>query len=351
MKIPVTGLLVLLALTVAACAPVLVTQSDRLVFQPEIYDDLTGEFVFSLKVRNDGDGVSPARPNANALMELHNEHGMLRASMHVTSLIAIEPGVILDPAAWRGRLDPGSYQLYWGAPGLGHTQIHFVVDEVEGRPQLGNMRIIPLPDQDMPALPAYGDAQPLVDLAIAQLAGQLNVEAGLIRVERVEPVDFPDASLGAPQPDMMYAQVITPGYVITLNYQGIPYVFHGSGEQVVPVPAEDVGGPPEGSITIEAVQVDGEQVTVSGRSTLPDGTCLGSELWADGELAAWWPADACALVDRGTWELVVPLGAGQAPAALDPNVQYMLRAFLPGGPNIVSVFAFDLAGPPTPDNP
>jgi hypothetical protein len=238
MKFPVTGLLVLLALTVVACAPVLVTKSDRLVFQPEIFDDLTGEFVFSLKVRNDGDGVAPARPNANALMELRDEHGMLRASVYVTSLIAIEPGVTLDPAVWRGQLDPGFYQLYWGAPGLGHTQIHFVVDEVNGRPQLGDMRIMPLPDQDMPALPAHGVAQPLVDLAIAQLAEQLDVEVGLIRVERVEPVDFPDASLGAPQPDMMYAQVITPGYVVELSYQGVPYVFHGSGQQVVLVPQE-----------------------------------------------------------------------------------------------------------------
>jgi hypothetical protein len=265
--------------------------------------------------------------------------------------IAIEPGVILDPAVWRGRLDPGFYRLYWGAPGLGHTQIHFVVDEVDGRPRLGDMRIFPLPDQDMPTLPTYGDAQPVVDLASAQLAGQLGVEAGLIRVERVEPVDFPDASLGAPQPDMMYAQVITPGYVIELSHQGQSFVFHGSGQQVVPAPAEDAGSPPEGSITIEAVQVDGEQVTVRGRSTLPDGTCLGSELWAGGELAAWWPVDACVRVDSGAWQLVVPLGAGQAPAALDPDAQYMLRAFLPGGPNIVSVFAFDLAGPPAPDNP
>ncbi len=238
MKFPVIGLLVLLALTVAACAPVLVTKLDRLVFQPEIYDDVTGEFVISLKVRNDGDGRAPARPNANALMELRDEHGLLRASAHVTSLIAIDPGVILDPAAWRGRLDPGFYQLYWGAPGLGHTQMYFVVDEVDGRPQVGDMRIAHLPEQDMPTLPAYGDAQPLVDLAIAQLAGQLDVAVEMVRVERVEPVDFPDASLGAPQPDMMYAQVITPGYVITLSYQGLTYVFHAGGQQVVLVSPE-----------------------------------------------------------------------------------------------------------------
>jgi hypothetical protein len=123
-----------------------------------------------------------------------------------------------------------------------------------------------------------------------------------------------------------------------------------SGRKIAAI-AEDAGRPLAGSITIESVQVDDEQVTVRGRSTLPDGTCLGSELWAGGELAAWWPADACARVDRSAWRLVVPLGAGQAPAELDPDVQYMLRAFLPGGPDIVSVFAFDLAGPPAPENP
>jgi hypothetical protein len=35
--------------------------------------------------------------------------------------------------------------------------------------------------------------------------------------------NFPDSSLGCPQPDMMYAQVITPGYRFNLTYQGIIY--------------------------------------------------------------------------------------------------------------------------------
>lgn len=352
MKSSVVGLaLALLALGLLVCACVAPPPPDRLIFQVEVAESVSDELDISLQVRNAGQGVAPARPEANAVMELRDEHNILRARANVVHLIAIDPGDILNPLVWRGRLDPGMYRLYWGAPGLGHTQVEFVLSQQDGRQRLEELRTMTYPDQDMPTLPTYGDAQPLVDLAIAQLAEQRNVEADLIRVERVEPVDFPDASLGAPQPDMMYAQVITPGYVIELSHQGQPFVFHGSGQQVVPVPAEDAGKPPEGNITIEAVQVDGEQITVRGRSTLPDGTCLGSELWAGGELAAWWPADACARVDRGAWQLVVPLGAGQAPAALDPNVQYMLRAFLPGGPDIISVFAFDLAGPPAPESP
>jgi hypothetical protein len=108
------------------------------------------------------------------------------------------------------------------------------------------------------------------------------------------------------------------------------------------------GGASHGSITIEGVRVTaGEQIVVRGRSTLPDGTCLGSELWADGENQAWWSGDTCVAVENGTWQMVVRLGEGAVPEELDRSAQYMLRVFQQGGPNIVAVFAFDLAGPPT----
>lgn len=238
MKSPVTGLImVLLALTALGCAPVLPFASDDLLFQPDIFDDVTGEFVISLKVRNVGDGAARARPDANAVMELRDEHGILRARAYHASLIAFQTDV-LDLGVWRGRLDPGTYRVFWGAPGMGHTVAEFVVGQQEGRPWLKELRIMPQPDQDMPELPIFGAAQPLVDQAVAQLAQRLNVDSAAIGVERVEPVDFADASLGAPQPDMMYAQVITPGYVITLSYQGLTHVFHASGQQVVQVPQE-----------------------------------------------------------------------------------------------------------------
>jgi hypothetical protein len=52
-------------------------------------------------------------------------------------------------------------------------------------------------------------------------------------VEDIEPKDFPDASLGVPEPGMTYAQVITPGYVILLNAEGETYEYHAAGERVV----------------------------------------------------------------------------------------------------------------------
>ncbi len=219
MKSPFARLtLALLVLVLLACACVAPPLSDRLIFQVEVAENMSGELDISLQVRNAGQGVASARPEANAVMELRDAHNILRARADVVHLIAIDPGDILNPLVWRGRLDPGMYRLYWGAPGLGHTQVEFMLSQQDGRQRLEELRTMTTPDQDMPTLPTYGDAQPLVDLASVQLAGQLGVESGLIRVERVEPVDFPDASLGAPQPDMMYAQVITPGYVIELSH-------------------------------------------------------------------------------------------------------------------------------------
>lgn len=184
----------------------------------------------------------------------------------------------------------------------------------------------------------------LVDAAKADLVQRLGVDLDQIAVESVTPTEFSDTSLGVPVPGQMYAQVITPGYVITLTVDGESYRYHAAGERVVAVPPEkDVSS--SGDIAIESVNVTAERVSVRGTSSLPEGTCLNTELWADGAPLAWWPVDTCAKVKSGDWMLEVPLDADQA---LEAGVQYMVRAYLPGGPNIVSTFPFDLSGPPAP---
>jgi hypothetical protein len=205
-------------------------------------------------------------------------------------------------------------------------------------------------DASLEACPPVASADlesgPLVERAQADLAQRLSIDPTDIEVQSVEEAQFPDASLGVPEPDTAYAQVITPGYVIKLAVEDRVYTYHASEERVVYVPQESQA--PQGSVTIEGVQVTtGEEIVVRGRSTLPDGTCLGSELWADGELQPWWPGDACVPVDSGTWQMGIRLGEGGVPAELDPSAQYMLRAYQQGGLDITAVFAFDLAGPPT----
>jgi len=67
----------------------------------------------------------------------------------------------------------------------------------------------------------------VADVAVAELAQWLAVDHKLITVLSVEAVEWPDASLGAPEPGKMYAQVITPGYRVVLEADGKMYELHG----------------------------------------------------------------------------------------------------------------------------
>jgi hypothetical protein len=70
--------------------------------------------------------------------------------------------------------------------------------------------------------------------ALNDLAERLSVAKSAIKIVRAEAMQWPDASLGCPQPGMMYAQVITPGYRIVLEANGKHYEYHtGRGARVV----------------------------------------------------------------------------------------------------------------------
>src|SRR5262249_9309142 len=56
----------------------------------------------------------------------------------------------------------------------------------------------------------------VVDAALADAASHLNVSRDTVRVSRVEPRTWPDASLGCPQPGQLYSQVVTPGYLVII---------------------------------------------------------------------------------------------------------------------------------------
>lgn len=68
----------------------------------------------------------------------------------------------------------------------------------------------------------------IVEIAKADLAKRLNVAESEISLVRVKAVDWPDTSMGCPQPGMMYAQMITPGYHIILSAGGQEYDYRGS---------------------------------------------------------------------------------------------------------------------------
>lgn len=69
------------------------------------------------------------------------------------------------------------------------------------------------------------------------LLEQLKVDVDLIGLVSAEQVDWPDACMGISQPNVMCAQVITPGYKVVLSANGLEYEFHtnDSGSVVRPV--------------------------------------------------------------------------------------------------------------------
>lgn len=96
--------------------------------------------------------------------------------------------------------------------------------EVENAESEEGDSVIETPDQ-----PDSGDAS--VELAVADLSQRLGIPASEIDVAVAERVVWPDASIGCPEPDMMYAQVLQDGVRIVLEAAGERYHYHGGGAQ------------------------------------------------------------------------------------------------------------------------
>ena len=78
-----------------------------------------------------------------------------------------------------------------------------------------------------------GDADKVYRTARTDLAKRLGIEEGQVKKLSVETRTWPDASLGCPKPDAMYAQVETPGYLIELEASGKKYAYHSDHRRVV----------------------------------------------------------------------------------------------------------------------
>lgn len=69
-------------------------------------------------------------------------------------------------------------------------------------------------------------AELTVERAKEDLSNRKGVDKEEIVIVEVKAVEWPDTSLGCPEPGMMYAQVITPGYRIVLSHRGQLYEYH-----------------------------------------------------------------------------------------------------------------------------
>jgi hypothetical protein len=69
-------------------------------------------------------------------------------------------------------------------------------------------------------------AEEVVQLAQKDLVQRLGLAAEAIQLVSVEAMEWSDTSLGCPQPGMMYAQVITPGFRVVLEAKGKKHTYH-----------------------------------------------------------------------------------------------------------------------------
>ncbi len=74
----------------------------------------------------------------------------------------------------------------------------------------------------------------MVELVLQGAATQLGVDPAALTVTGIDAVDWPDSSLGCPEDGGVYAQVISPGYRITVTDGTSTLEYHtGSNEAIV----------------------------------------------------------------------------------------------------------------------
>ncbi len=85
----------------------------------------------------------------------------------------------------------------------------------------------------IPFVPGQGSDAKLTEeersiahIAIDALVAELQIAKDGIAVDTIRAVDWPDSSIGCPQPGHSYLQVITPGHKITLRADGQIHVVH-----------------------------------------------------------------------------------------------------------------------------
>lgn len=231
--------MLLLMILLLSCRPLSRAHGEpQLAFEVALEVNSAQLFHVSLGVRNVGPTAFQGDDSFKGTMDLRRlPSGELRASAHVLPLRPLKPGETAWPTGWRGQLEAGTYELIWGADGYGATSERFSIVEQDGRLYFrGQSLATPEPEPSS----TEGQGAP-VEEAVADLAQRLDVEPDEITVMGVEPFEFPDSSLGVPQPGMSYAEVTIPGIIVRLRVDDDRYTYHAAGKRVVLAPGDATG--------------------------------------------------------------------------------------------------------------
>ncbi|MGD9497183.1 MAG: hypothetical protein AB7Y46_12870 [Armatimonadota bacterium] len=179
-------------------------------------------------------GAAPAPPAQGDVLMQRLEL-IRRAKLDLAQRLGIAPGTVYLAAV---------EEVVWPDTSLGLVELAGVPTQVQTP---GYRMLLEAPDGIHPyhtdisqkVVPADGtsitgfapreypkaDAPP-VATATADLARRLGIDPAQIEVLEVEAVQWPDGSLGLPEPGMMYTQAIVPGWRIVLGAQGRAFEYH-----------------------------------------------------------------------------------------------------------------------------
>jgi hypothetical protein len=98
-----------------------------------------------------------------------------------------------------------------------------------GPPLSTPMAISPTQGETMTSpTPDVSGMESLIEMAKNDLAQRLSIPVGEISLVEAKPVVWSDSSLGCPQEGIMYLQVLTPGFLILLEHDGVTVEYHAS---------------------------------------------------------------------------------------------------------------------------
>lgn len=137
------------------------------------------------------------------------------------------------------------------------------------------------------------DLMPRVVPAARQFAAEkYGVTADEVKIVKLEPVEWPDACLGAGQPGDICAQVITPGYQIQVEVNGKTYILNSdaSGKNIrIPAPAPTLGETNPAAEAARRWLADFLKLDVNAIQIVS----VTSQDWSDGCLGVSKPSQVC----------------------------------------------------------
>jgi hypothetical protein len=176
-------------------------------------------------------GLSPARYRALPA-PARAVADVARADLASQFGLAVDRVVVLgvDPTNFEdsslGVIEPGKRYLEAATPG------YIARFSVSGRPHTyhgSDGRVVRIPaGEEAPAA-----VQRLLWLSVSDLRDRLEIGLDEVVVQSVEATEFPDGSLGAPEPNVPFPLAPTPGYEIRLQAKGVAYRYWAAGERTV----------------------------------------------------------------------------------------------------------------------